>query len=100
MLGSSSAAALGVVMSVCCMMGGLALNRGGMMSTRDDPQEIVKTGTSNEKMFTFGAFGNEGVVLRREYIDNLESRIEKLEDIVLRIAGRVGKVENATMGMF
>ena len=43
---------------------------------------IVKTGRSDEKMFKFGAFGNEGVILREAYVKELEQRIQGLETLM------------------
>ena len=44
-----------------------------------ETMDIVKTGRSDEKMFRFGAFGNEGVILREAYVKELEQRIQRLE---------------------
>ena len=34
------------------------------------------------KMFRFGAFGNEGVILREAYVKELEQRIQRLEELM------------------
>jgi len=44
--------------------------------------DITKTGRSDERMFRFGAFGNEGVILREAYVKELEQRIQRLEELM------------------
>jgi len=47
-----------------------------------ETMDIVKTGRSDERMFRFGAFGNEGVILREAYVKELEQRIQRLEELM------------------